>query len=93
MFSGSCDVRSPIHATVIALAVAEGDDVAAGQVLGSVEAMKMEHPLTSPGGGRVRTVHVRMGQLVAAGEVLVVVEPPPTSNDSVQPDGAVDAVR
>jgi acetyl-CoA/propionyl-CoA carboxylase biotin carboxyl carrier protein len=88
---GNLEVRSPMHATVIALSVAQGDTVSAGQVLGLVEAMKMEHPLTSPVEGRVRTVHVRPGQLVAASEVLVVVEPPATANDSAQPEGSTDA--
>ena len=81
------EIRTPMHATVTAVAVAAGDPVVAGQTLGTLEAMKMEHPLTSPGPGRVVEVRVAVGQLVSSGEVLLVLEPPVTGR-SVEPEGA-----
>jgi acetyl-CoA/propionyl-CoA carboxylase biotin carboxyl carrier protein len=79
--AGAHQVLSPMRATVTAIAVEPGEGVSAGQVLGAVEAMKMEHPLTSLTAGRVVAVHVTVGQLVSAGDVLLVVEP----------EGATDA--
>jgi len=57
-------LSSPMPATVISVAVAPGDEVAAGQTLIVLEAMKMELPVRAPGAGRVRGVHCRQGDLV-----------------------------
>ncbi len=71
------EVRSPMPGTVVAVPVADGDEVQAGEVLVSVEAMKMEHHLVAPLAG---TVHLsaRTGDLVKADQVLATVHPHPT---------------
>jgi len=56
---------------VIAVLVAEGDAVEAGQPLVLVEAMKMETTLAAGIAGTVRRVAAQPGQLVDAGQVLV----------------------
>ena len=66
---------APMPGSVVAVAVADGDEVAAGDLLVTVEAMKMEHQVTAPFPGRVAEVRVAAGDQVAADEVLVVVEP------------------
>ncbi len=63
---------SPMPGTVIAVLVADGDDVVAGQGLVIVEAMKMEHTVAAPASGTV-AVAVRVGQKVTAGEALAAV--------------------
>jgi pyruvate carboxylase len=60
--------------TVIRVLVAEGDPVQPRQPLVVLEAMKMETPLVSPYGGVVRSVHVREGDQVAGGTLLVELE-------------------
>jgi propionyl-CoA carboxylase alpha chain len=65
---------APMPGSVVAVSVAEGDEVAAGDLLVTVEAMKMEHQVTAPFPGRVTEVRVAPGQQVEADEVLVVVE-------------------
>jgi propionyl-CoA carboxylase alpha chain len=60
---------------VLAVQVANGDRVAAGQPLVTLEAMKMEHPVRAPGEGTVTELRVTAGSQVDAGDVLVVVEP------------------
>jgi acetyl/propionyl-CoA carboxylase alpha subunit/acetyl-CoA carboxylase carboxyltransferase component len=62
-------------AMVVAVHVEPGDRVEAGQALGLVEAMKMEIGFQAPVSGVVREVLARKGQRVAAGEVLLVIEP------------------
>jgi biotin carboxyl carrier protein len=51
--------------------VRAGSSVKARQPLVVLEAMKMETPLTSPYDAVVRAVHVREGDRVAGGAVLV----------------------
>jgi acetyl-CoA/propionyl-CoA carboxylase biotin carboxyl carrier protein len=63
-------VTAPMQGTVVRLAVAEGDDVAAGQLVAVVEAMKMENPLHAPAAGQVKGLAVTVGQTVAQGAVL-----------------------
>lgn len=70
--SGS--LLAPMPGTVVKVAVADGQDVAAGDVVLVLEAMKMQHSVTAPSAGTV-TVNVTTGQQVAAGEVLAIVEP------------------
>jgi pyruvate carboxylase len=59
---------------VVTLKVAEGDIVAAGQPIASIEAMKMEAAITSPVGGSVKRLAIRGTQQVEAGDLLIVVE-------------------
>ena len=65
---------SPMPGTVIAVQVASGEHVSAGQVLAIIEAMKMEHSVVSPHDGLVSEVRVAIGDKVEAGELLVVVD-------------------
>jgi acetyl-CoA/propionyl-CoA carboxylase biotin carboxyl carrier protein len=64
-------IVSPMQGTVLALEVAEGDRVEAGQVVAVVEAMKMENEVTALHAGTVAAVHVAAGQAVQAGQALV----------------------
>ncbi|MGH9056431.1 MAG: acetyl/propionyl/methylcrotonyl-CoA carboxylase subunit alpha [Acidimicrobiales bacterium] len=66
-------VRSPMPGTVLAVHVAPGDQVSAGDSLVVVEAMKMEHSVTAPVDGTVSQVHVRVGEPVALDQPLAVV--------------------
>jgi acetyl-CoA carboxylase biotin carboxyl carrier protein len=52
----------------------EGDTVAAGDVVGLIEAMKVFNEMTTPVSGRVAKVCVENGQLVQPGDPLVYVE-------------------
>lgn len=64
----------PMPATVIAINVAPGQDVAAGDVLVLLEAMKMEVPIKAPRAGRVKSLTCREGDLVQPGVPLVELE-------------------
>jgi propionyl-CoA carboxylase alpha chain len=58
--------------SVTRVAVVEGEQVSAGQLVLVLEAMKMEHPVVAPAGGVVRTLHVQLGAQVETGAVLAV---------------------
>ncbi|HET7782994.1 MAG TPA: biotin carboxylase N-terminal domain-containing protein [Arthrobacter sp.] len=74
-------VRSPMPGTVVSVPVTDGADVTAGQVLVSVEAMKMEHQLLAPLDGTVH-LSVRPGDLVKADQVLATVHPRTADTDT-----------
>ena len=70
---GPTEVRAIIPGRVVSVAVSAGDEVAAGQRLLAVEAMKMENELRAPRDGTVERVAVAVGQTVELGDVLVVI--------------------
>lgn len=72
-------VRAPAPAVVVSVCVKEGDEVAVGDRLAVLEAMKTETALLARFAGRVRRVLVINNGQVAAGAPLFVIEPPPAS--------------
>ena len=62
---------APMPGTVLAIRVAPGEAVEAGQVLVILEAMKMENTVTAPAAGTVSNVAVATGAQVQRGDVLV----------------------
>jgi acetyl-CoA/propionyl-CoA carboxylase biotin carboxyl carrier protein len=60
----------PMQGTVVKIAVSEGDQVAAGQPIAFLEAMKMEQPLNAHKDGTVRELTATLGATVSAGPVL-----------------------
>lgn len=69
------EVRSPMPGTVVAVPVASGTAVAAGDTVAVVEAMKMEHRLVAPISGTV-TVTVAPGDIVKLDQLVAVVDAP-----------------
>ena len=66
-------IVTPMQGTVLAVEVAEGDQVEAGQVVCVVEAMKMENEITTPRAGTVSSLSVEPGQSVSTGQVVCMV--------------------
>lgn len=52
-----------------------GDTVSAGQLVGILESMKMEIPITAPIAGIIHTLYRQPGHQVQAGQLLMVIEP------------------
>ena len=71
------DIRSPIKGTVNEIPVSEGDEVAAGQVLIVLEAMKMLNNVVSAINGKVQEVLKNPGDQVEVGDPLIVVKKAP----------------
>jgi acetyl/propionyl-CoA carboxylase alpha subunit len=72
---GDGTLTAPMPGTVLAVPAEPGAAVAEGQVLLTLEAMKMELSLTAPFAGTVAAVDVAAGDGVRLGDRLVVVEP------------------
>ena len=66
-------VVSPMQGTVLAVEVAEGDEVRAGQVICIVEAMKMENEITAHRDGLVTRLSVAAGEAVTTAQVICIV--------------------
>ncbi|WP_207454683.1 acetyl/propionyl/methylcrotonyl-CoA carboxylase subunit alpha [Herbiconiux sp. SYSU D00978] len=64
-------VKSPMQATIVKLAVGEGDRVVKGDLVVVLEAMKMEQPLMAHRDGVVARVNGAVGATVSAGHVLL----------------------
>ncbi|GAA2420230.1 biotin carboxylase N-terminal domain-containing protein [Streptomyces glaucus] len=73
--AGADSLTAPMPGTVTVVKVAVGDEVAAGQSLLVVEAMKMEHVVSAPHAGTVTELGVAPGAAVAMDQVLAVVAP------------------
>src|SRR5690606_7796493 len=68
--AGDDRILAPMPGRVVALRVAVGDRVEAGQELAVLEAMKMELALKAPRGGVVAELHAAAGDFVEADSVL-----------------------
>ena len=74
--SGSAEgeeVKAALPGNVLRLEVEEGDEVAEGDVLLVVEAMKMETEVKSPKAGTVQAIEVAQGDKIITGQTLVVI--------------------
>ncbi len=71
---GRHELIAPMPGKVVRVLLAEGDEVALGQGVVVVEAMKMQNEIKSPKSGRVVEVRVSEGATVNANQVLAVVE-------------------
>ncbi len=63
-------LTSPMQGTIVKVAVAEGDVVAAGDLIVVLEAMKMEQPLTAHRAGTVTDLSAEVGATVTSGSTL-----------------------
>jgi pyruvate carboxylase subunit B len=68
------DVTTAMPGRIVAINVKEGDEVQAGQVVLTVEAMKMENPVHAPVSGTVKAVHIAVGDNVNPDECLMEIE-------------------
>lgn len=71
---GRQNLVAPMPGKVVRVLLAAGDEVAPGQGVVVVEAMKMQNEIKSPKAGRVLEVRVTEGATVGANQILVIVE-------------------
>jgi pyruvate carboxylase subunit B len=70
---GPIEVRAIIPGVVVSISVLPGEDVAAGQQLLVVEAMKMQNELRAPRGGTIERVLVASGETIERGDLMIVI--------------------
>ena len=71
--TGPLEIRAIIPGRIVAVSVARGDALEAGQQLLVLEAMKMQNELRAPRSGTVEQVRAEVGQNVEVGDLLVVI--------------------
>jgi acetyl-CoA/propionyl-CoA carboxylase biotin carboxyl carrier protein len=64
-------VKAPMQATIVKIAVAEGDIVVKGDLILVLEAMKMEQPITAHKDGTISAINAAVGTTVSSGHVLL----------------------
>jgi 3-methylcrotonyl-CoA carboxylase alpha subunit len=72
---GGDEVKAPLPGKIVAVAAKAGQGVKKGDVLLTLEAMKMEHGLKAPRDGIIAAVSAKEGAQVKEGAVLVKLEP------------------
>src|SRR5262249_47034777 len=94
---GTVPISSPLLGRIVAIEVAEGDAVRAGQQVAVIEAMKMEHVVEASAGGIVDRIVASAGTTLPAGSPLIylipgdiaegiVAEAAETDPDRIRPD-------
>ena len=63
-------LTSPMQGTIVKIAVADGDEVAAGDLIVVLEAMKMEQPLNAHKAGVISGLSAKVGDTVASGAAI-----------------------
>ena len=71
---GDGRIRASMTGRVVAVHVAVGDEVKAGEPVMTLDAMKMEHVHAAPIAGRVKALNAAMGDQVAAYRVVAEIE-------------------
>jgi acetyl-CoA/propionyl-CoA carboxylase biotin carboxyl carrier protein len=68
--TGGDSLTSPMQGTIVKIAVADGDEVAQGDLVVVLEAMKMEQPINAHKAGVVGGLSAAVGDVIAAGSVI-----------------------
>lgn len=69
--AGDKPVKAPLSGQIVNLKVKPGDQVKHGQVLLTLEALKMENEIVAPEAGTVKAIFVQTGSQVNVGDVLL----------------------
>ena len=72
--ANSGEVAAPMQGTIVKVSVEVGQEVAVGDSVVVLEAMKMENQITAEKAGKVAKVNVKVGDKVGSGDILVVIE-------------------
>ena len=67
-------IEVPITGKIIGVNVKVGDEVKEGDVLCTLESMKMENPILAPMAGTITVVEVSAEQVVETGKIIAVIE-------------------
>jgi biotin carboxyl carrier protein len=67
-------VVTEVAGRVCALPIEAGGSVANGDDIAFVEAMKMEIPVSSPAAGKLKSILVKLDDVVAEGQVVAILD-------------------
>jgi biotin carboxyl carrier protein len=67
-------IVTEVAGRICALPIAAGASVADGDDIALVEAMKMEIPVASPAAGKLKSILVKLDDVVAEGQAIAILE-------------------
>ena len=67
-------VEVPITGKITSVEVKVGSDVQEGDVICTIESMKMENPILAPVAGKISEVKISTGQMVETGDIIAIIE-------------------
>jgi biotin carboxyl carrier protein len=67
-------IVTEVAGRVCALAATTGGDIGDGDEIAFIEAMKMEIPVTSTVAGKIKTILVKLDDVIAEGQVVAIIE-------------------
>jgi len=82
------EISAPLAALVVAIEVAPGSPVDAGQTLIVLESMKIEHVVSAPVAGVVDRIMVVVGEVTAPGQIMLALAPGGIASAAVPPAAA-----
>jgi len=88
--AGAEPVCAQLQATVGRISVSEGELVRPGQELAILEAMKMEHVVAAPLGGRVARIAGEKGEVLAKGQPILFITPEAVEGAETESEAEVD---
>ncbi|MFL2804038.1 MAG: carboxyl transferase domain-containing protein [Dehalococcoidia bacterium] len=92
---GTIPVKAPLQGTILSINISQNDEIVAGQPLLVMEAMKMEHTISSEISGIIRQIPMNEGDTVREGSTLFFIEESEVSSksDSVVEKIDLDYIR
>lgn len=72
--TGAGSVKAAMPGTVMTIKMKVGDAVKVGDILLTLETMKMENPIKSSRAGKIKEISVQPGKFVNVGDTLVIIE-------------------
>lgn len=88
--AGTTALRAPMQGTIVSLTAAEGATVRPGEEVMLMEAMKMQHGITSEIPGIIHAFAVSAGETVFEGAVLAFIEERPDLASATQTEPEID---
>jgi biotin carboxyl carrier protein len=67
-------IVTEVAGRVCSISVATGGNVGDGDEIAFIEAMKMEIPVTSTAAGKIKTILVKLDDVIAEGQVVAIIE-------------------
>ena len=71
---GAVGVNAPMPGSIIEIKAQVGQIVARGDALLTLEALKVENEITAPRDGKIAVIHVKEGELVNTGALLISID-------------------
>jgi biotin carboxyl carrier protein len=68
------EVFAPLDGKIVRVFVEKGEEIEEDEPILTIEALKMEMPISSPVDGKINAMNVREGQTVKADELLVIID-------------------